>query len=194
MEQENTQVKEQEQKKKQPIFSAKKIAVMAVFTALAYVVSILDFSIFPAAPFLKLDFGNVFIMLVGFLYGPIEGIIVCVLKEVIHIPFGTTGGVGELANIISTTAYILVPSVLYRFKKGLKVVLPSLAIAIIVATAVNLPVNRFINFPLYMGGGAAEAFNGVWHFIVFFNLIKGAAIAAVTCILYKHISRLLNKI
>lgn len=181
------------ERKKENIFSAKKIAVMAVFTALAYVVSIFDFPVFPAASFLKLDFGNVFIMLIGFLYGPVEGIIVCVVKEVIHIPLGTTGGVGELANIISTTSFVLIPATVYRFRKGLKTVIPSLAIAVIFSTAVNLPVNRFINFPLFMGGGAAEAFAGFWKYIVFFNLIKGASIALITCVLYKHVSRLLNK-
>ena len=60
-------------------FTAKRLSLMAVFTALAYVVSLFDFPIFPAAPFLKLDFGNVFILLISFLLGPVEGMIVCAL-------------------------------------------------------------------------------------------------------------------
>ena len=109
------------EKSKKPFFTAKKIAIIAVFTALSYVVSLFDFPIFPAAPFLKLDFGNVFLMLIGFLYGPIEAVIAIVIKEVIHIPVGTTGGVGELANILMTCAYVLIPAVVYRFKNGIKV-------------------------------------------------------------------------
>ena len=61
-------------------FSAKRLALMAIFVALSYVVSILDFPIFPSAGFLQLDFGNVFIALIAFLLGPIEGVIVCLLK------------------------------------------------------------------------------------------------------------------
>lgn len=73
------------------MFSAKRIALMAIFTALSFVVSMLEFPIFPQAEFLKLDFGNVFIMLIGFLLGPVEGMIVLVIKELLYIPVGGTG-------------------------------------------------------------------------------------------------------
>ena len=185
--------KEKKESKKEGVFTAKKVAVMAVFTALAYAVSLLDFPVFPAASFLKLDFGNVFILLVGFLFGPVEGIVVCVIKEAIHVPFGTTGGVGELANVILTVSFLLIPSLVYRFKKGLKVVIPSLAAAIVLTTGMGLITNRFLLFPLYMGAGAGAAFASLWYYIVFFNLIKGAAIALVTCLLYKRLSRFLSR-
>ena len=73
-------------------FSAKRIALMGVFVALSYGVSFLEFPIFPPAPFLKLDFGNVFILLISLLLGPIEGIIVCVLKECLRLIGSTSGG------------------------------------------------------------------------------------------------------
>ena len=108
-------------------FSAKRLALIAVFVALSYVVSLFDFPIFPAVPFLKLDFGNVFILLIAFLLGPMEGVIVCVLKESLRMIGGTI--VGELANMMITCSFILVPSIVYQFKKGLKWVVPCLAIA-----------------------------------------------------------------
>jgi riboflavin transporter FmnP len=175
-------------------FSARKIATLAVFTALAFVVSLFDFPIFPAASFLKLDFGNVFIMLMGFVFGPVEAFIVCVIKELIHIPLGSTGGIGELANICMTTAYILIPSTVYYFKKGIKVVIPSLIAGIILQTAMALICNRFITFPLYMGEGAESAFNSLFYIIIYFNLIKGAAISVICILLYKHLSKVLSKL
>ena len=48
-------------------FSAKRVSLMAVFVALSFAVSLLDFPIFPATPFLKLDFGNTFILLIAFM-------------------------------------------------------------------------------------------------------------------------------
>ena len=96
-------------------FSAKRIALMAVFTALAYAVSFLEFPIFPATPFFKLDFGNVFILLVSFLCGPIEGILVCIVKESLRNLSTSSGGVGELANMLMTLSFILLPSAIYRF-------------------------------------------------------------------------------
>lgn len=175
-------------------FTAKRIATMAIFTALAFVVSLFDFPLFPQASFLKLDFGNVFIMLIGFLFGPVEGVIVCVIKELIHIPVGTTGGVGEFANILMGISYIIIPSTVYRFRKKFWVVIPSLIAGIILMTCMALVCNRYITFPLYMGVGAESAFKSFWTIIIYFNLSKGAIISVIVCLLYKTLSRLLKKI
>ena len=178
---------------KKRFFTAKKVATMAVFTALSLTVSLFDFPLFPTALFLELDFGNVFILLIAFLFGPVEGGMVCITKELLHIPFGSTGGVGELANILITLSYILVPSLVYRFKKGLKVVVPSLLVGVICMCIAALFVNRYINFPLYMGEKAQTMFDSLWYIIVAFNLIKGVAISVITCLLYKTLSKLYTK-
>lgn len=178
---------------KKPFFSAKKIAVMAIMTAFAYCVQLIEFPLFPAAPFLELDFSGVFILLVGFLYGPIEGEIVLILKEALHIPIGSTGGIGELANIIAMTVFLLAPSIVYRYKKGLKIVIPSLVVATLLLGIVSLPVNRYINFPIFLGDGAGAAFAGTWYYVFAFNIIKGVALSTVTCFLYKPLSRILRK-
>ncbi len=186
--------KEQDKKRKKRFFKTKKIATMGIMTALAFVVQFLEFPVFPAAPWLKLDFSGVFILLTGFLFGPVEGFIVCVLKELLHFPLSTSGGVGELANVIVMTSFLILPSTLYRFKKGLKVVIPSLIGAVLIMTAVSLPVNRFINYPFFMGDGAKEMFEETWQFVLWFNCIKGVCLALVTCILYKSLSRRFKRI
>ena len=175
-------------------FSAKRIALMAVFVALSYGVSFLEIPIFPAAPFLKLDFGNVFILLISLLLGPIEGIIVCVLKECLRLIGSSSGGVGELANMAVTTAYILLPALIYRFRKGLKYVVPCLIAACFIGTGAALFANRFINFPLYMGSGAKEAFASLWVYVLGFNLIKTASVGLLTALLYKRLSNFLKKL
>lgn len=172
-------------------FSAKRLALIAVFVALSYVVSLFDFPIFPAVPFLKLDFGNVFILLIAFLLGPIEGVIVCVVKESFRMIGGTV--VGELANMMITCSFILVPAIVYQFKKGLKWVVPCLAIACVIATGVALLTNRFINFPLYMGAGAAAVFAESFWFILAFNLVKTVLVSILTLLLYKRLSNFLKR-
>ena len=179
-------------------FTAKRIAAMAVFTALALAISFASFPIFPASPvfFLELDFGNVFILFISFLLGPMEGVIVCVLKETLHIVVAIrhTNAVGELANILMTSAYILLPSIVYQVRKGIKPVILSLAAACLIGTAAALVVNRCITFPLYMGweiGG--EVFYGNLWLIVAFNLIKTVAISVLTILLYKRLSNFFKK-
>ena len=174
-------------------FSTKKLVTLALFTALTYVVSLFSFPLFPATPYLKLDFGNVFILLSGFLFGPVEGIIVCLVKEVLSLINSSSGGVGEIANFIMTSSYILIPSIVYRYRKGLKAVLVSLVGACFAGTAVATLTNRFIVFPLYMGDKAPAVFNSVFWFVVGFNLIKTVAISAVTFLLYKRLSGVLKK-
>ncbi len=177
-------------------FTAKRLALMAIFVALSFAVSLLSFSIFPASPvfFLELDFGNVFILLISFLLGPVEGVIVCVVKETLRILAGSTGGVGELANMLMTSAYILLPSIVYQYRKGLKTVGITLGGACLIGTAAALLINRFITFPLFLGeNGAAVFAEGFW-LIVAFNLIKTVSVGILTVLLYKRLSNFLKKI
>ena len=64
-------------------FSAPRLAYMAVFTALAFVVTFLEFPIFPQESFLKLDFANVFFLFEGFIFGPVEAFVSIVVKELL---------------------------------------------------------------------------------------------------------------
>ena len=174
-------------------FSARRIVLIAVFSALAYVVSLFEFPIFPATPFLKIDFGNVFIMLVGFLLGPIDAILACIVKEFLYFLVGSdTGGVGQVANFLMTSSYILLPAIAYRLRKGLKIVIPSLIVAGVIATVVALLTNRFILFPLYGIANPKEFFAGAVWYLVAFNLIKTTAISVLTLLLYKRLSNFIK--
>jgi riboflavin transporter FmnP len=180
----------------------KKLVTTAMFSALAYALSYLEFPLFPAAPFLKLDFSAVFIVLVGFLFGPISGVSACAVKELLcFLTKSSTGGVGELANFIITTAFVIVPSVVYRYKKGFKTVVITLVIACILQTGVSLLVNKFINFPFFMGSvpfvpneTSNKMFSMLWIYVLAFNAIKSVAISIVTILLYKKVSYLFKKI
>lgn len=174
--------------------ATKKIVGTAMLAALAYAVSFLEFPIFPAAPFLKLDFSMVFILLSGFLFGPIFGVSAGAVKELVcFFTKSSTGGIGEIANFLITMGFILIPTIVYKFKKGLGTVIITLLLGTLVQAIVALFANRFINFPLYMGDMAKEYFYKLWYFILFFNLIKSFAVSVVTVLLYKRISNLLKK-
>lgn len=172
----------------------KRIVGTAVFAALSYAVSFLEFPIFPAAPFLKLDFSAVFILLAAFMFGPIWGVGACAVKELLCLLKSSTGGVGEIANFLVITGYIIIPSIVYCYKKGLKTVILTLIIACFVQVILALLANRFINFPLFMGEGAAAAFSSLWIFVGLFNLIKAVAVSIITILLYKRLSTFIKKI
>lgn len=184
-------------------FSAKRIALMAMFVALSYAVSFLEIPMpLFGASFLKLDFGNVFIMLIAFLLGPIEGVIVCFFKESLRCLSSTSACAGEIANFLITSAYLLLPSIAYQYKKTLKTVLITLACSCVVATGVALLANRFIIFPTfaYLFGGSIfgmtvqQAFSAFWLGVMLFNLIKTLLVGTCTLLLYKRLSNFLKKV
>lgn len=186
----NTQARRAKRRK---LFSASGIAKLAMLSALAFAVSYLEFPIFPAAPFLQMDFSLVFVLLGGFLYGPVAAIVISGIKECLRLFTSGTAGVGELANFIVTVSFVIVPTLVYRFKKGLPVVILTLAVGCFLEIGVSLLTNRYINFPLFMGEGAAAQFELLWWYVLLFNLIKSVAVSLVTVLLYKRISWLFNK-
>lgn len=199
-------MEEKQMKKKKGFFARhftpKRIALMAVFVALSYAVSFLEIPMpLFGAEFLKLDFGNVFILLISFLLGPIEGILVCLLKEGLRCLSSSSLCAGELANFLITTAYLLLPSVLYQKRKTLKTVVVSLSLACVIATGAALLSNRVLIFPTYavLFGGSifgmtvSEAFKAFWVAILIFNLIKTVAVGLLTMLLYKRLSNFLKK-
>lgn len=178
---------------------------MAIFTALSYVLYLpyLEFSLIPAVPFLKVDFSNTFVLISGLSLGPVAGVIVGVLKELIHaLTFSSTTGVGELANILIMLPYVLVPSLLYKKYKGIKAVLAMLGMCCILQALWSIPVNYLLTFPFFLLAfhfpGVETWLDGmnyyltVWYWAVLFNLIKTVLVTAAVLLLYKPLSKLIN--
>lgn len=176
-------------------FTAKRLALMGVFVALSYAVSLLEIPLpLFGAEFLKLDFGNVLIALIAFLLGPIEGVIVCFLKESLRLIGSSSAGAGELANFLVTSSYILLPSICYQFRRNLKTVLITLLASCVIATGAALVANRFLVFPFYFGKLANGYFSEFWLALLIFNLIKTVSVGVCTVLLYKRLSNFLKKI
>lgn len=186
---------EENQKKsnKRPLLSTRMLAGTAIFTAIAYGVSFLEFALFPASvvPFLKLDFSNVFIMLAGFMYGPIAALFAGVIKELLCLIGTSTFGVGQIANMFIILIYVIPPSLVYMFKKGINVVIISLACSCVLQTVTALLVNKFITFPMY---GMAQVFDSAVWLIVAFNAIKSVSVSVITVVLYKRVGYVFEKI
>ena len=176
-------------------FTATRIAYMAVFTALSYALRFWEFSLLPAVPFLKLDFSNLFPLLGGFALGPVAGMTIGILKEVLWMFFTTTAGVGELANIIIMLPFVLIPSIAYKYRNGIKSVLVFISIGCIAQVLWSFPVNWLLNFPVFLmfdWPGGMSFFMSVWYWVMLFNLIKAVVIAVIVLLIYKSVSRLIK--
>ena len=177
------------------ITTTKKIVGTACFAALSFVVSFLEFPIFPSAGFLQLDFSLVFILLSGFIFGPTSAVATSFVKELLRFLIGSgTGGVGEIANFCITLGYVLVPTIVYLYRKGIKTVIFTISIGCIIQVMASLLVNRYVNFPLFMGDKAKDMFQLLWGYVLAFNLIKSVSVAVITILLYKRTSKFIKSI
>ncbi|MCI6734742.1 MAG: ECF transporter S component [Clostridiales bacterium] len=174
-------------------FTAKKLALIAAFTALAFGASFLDFPVFPAAPFLKLDFSFAIMLIAAYMLGALSGEMTVIIFTLFRLPLSQTGMIGELANFIMAQFFVVIPSLIYERKRKFSVVTITLTAATLIISAVSLLINRYLLFPFYMQGGAAAFFADVWYLIVLFNLIKGASNAVITVLLYKRLKKILHK-
>ena len=183
-------------------FTATRISYLAVFTALSFILRLpwLEFYIIPAVPFLKVDFSGVFVLIAGFSLGPVAGVVVSVLKELIYaLSFSQSIGVGELANILIMLPYILIPTILYKKYKGIKAVLILVSIGCVAQVVWSIPVNYLLTFPFYMNLYAhmswpkgMEFYLSVWYWAVLFNFVKTVMITVAVLLIYKPLSRLIK--
>ena len=72
------------------------LTVTAMLSAVAYILMFLDFSV-PFMPgFIKMDLSELPALIGAFAMGPMCGVIVCLVKNVLQLFITSTGGVGEL--------------------------------------------------------------------------------------------------
>ena len=162
---------------------------------------------FVAPPFMKLDISDLPVLMGAFTMGPVYGIIIAALKNLMHIIFkGTmTAGVGELSNFIISSTFALVSSYIYRKHKTYKGAVLSLTLGVLSMTILAMASNYFVVFPLYgkvmpmeaiiaMGSAITPKITGLFTMMIYsvlpFNLIKGFTTSAVMMLVYKKISPL----
>ncbi len=128
-----------------------RIAVTAMLSAAATVLMFLEFPIpFLIPSFVELDFSELPALLAAFSLGPVSGVVVCLVKNVIKgLLFSGTGGVGEMCNFLLGICFIIPAGLIYRYKRTRSgALMGALAGAVIMALC-SIPVNYFISYPVY---------------------------------------------
>ena len=180
------------------------ITVTGMLSALATLLMILEFSVpFLMPEFIKLDFSEMPALIAAFSMGPISGVTVCLIKNLIHLTVSTTSGVGELANFLLGCAFVLPAGLIYYYRKNRKMALIGSLMGAFAMAVISLPINYFVTYPFYSHFMPLEMIIGAYQKIVpgvdglfwcllFFNVpftfLKGVLNAAITFLVYKHIS------
>ena len=165
----------------------KKLAVLAMLTALAYVVMWISKILPSVNGFLDFDFKHVVICIGGFIYGPVSaGLITVVVCFIEMITISGTGPWGCLMNIIGTASFCCTACYVYKKNHTMKGAVIGLSLGVIVMTALMLLWNYLVT-PIYQGMPRSAIADMLVPVFLPFNLVKGGMNMAATLLLYKPI-------
>ena len=191
-------------------FSTSKLVKISILAAIGYILMFIAVPIPALFPdFLKIDISDLPVLLGGMALGPVAGIWIAFLKNLLQLVtgFSTTGGVGELANFIIGGSFVWVVSFIYSNKKNIKGVIIGLLLGIITMTIVGCIANYVLILPFYstimpidqvinMGSKINPLITNKITFILWiiapFNLIKSSLISLITLPMYKKTEKILK--
>ena len=138
---------------KKHVISAKFITRSAVFAAISIVLYIVPYfnislPIFPF--FLKIHVDEIPAFIAGFAYGPLSAVFVLVVKTIAKLPMTATAGVGELADLIYSLAFVLPAAIFYKKHKTIKGALIGLGISTVCQLLVSTFVTTFLILDFYI--------------------------------------------
>jgi len=173
--------------------STRKLTLMAMLAAMAYVAMLITRPLPSVAGFLSYDLKDVVIVIAGFVLGPLPAALITVVVSLIEmVTVSSTGPIGLLMNVLSTLAFALPPSIMYAKNKRLKSAAMGLVAGVVLMTAVMLAWNYIIT-PLYMAVPRAVVAGMLLPTFLPFNLVKGGLNAGITMLVYKPVSGALHR-
>lgn len=197
--------------KENRIFTTSTLVKVGILSAIGYILMFISVPIPALFPdFLKIDISDITALLGGMALGPVAGITIAFLKNLLQFitGFSTTGGVGELANFIIGGSFVWVVSFAYSKRNDIKGVIVGLLLGIVVMTIVGCVANYLIILPFYstimpieevinMGAVINPLIVDKVTFILWiiapFNLLKAVLMSLVTLPIYKKTEKVLNK-
>ena len=185
------------------LFTLTRCGLLGAMAVILYYIEI------PVVAFYKLDVSTLPAILAGFAMGPMQGMAVIVIKNLVHMLGTSTACVGELADILMSGAFVVTASLFYRRRKTRRGALEAMLLGIAAMTVAGVLVNYFILIPAYqtlmnlpleaiigMGQAAVPAVDSALKLVLLitapFNVLKGGVLSALTYLLYKRVSPLLH--
>ncbi|MDK0866652.1 ECF transporter S component [Clostridium perfringens] len=164
---------------------------LSLLSAIAVILMYIDFPVIPIFPWLKIDLSDVPALMVAFAFGPLAGVIIELMKNLlILIVKGTgTGFVGELANFLVGVALVWPAALVYKKNKTKKTAILGMVLGVLCIEVVGILANVYLLLPAYgMAMSKAELMQYVTVGLIPFNGIKSILVCGITYALYKKVS------
>jgi len=190
------------------INATRRLTVTAILAAMAILLSFFPKFKLPFMPsFISLDFADLPALIGSFALGPISGVVICLVKNLIGLFDSMTGGVGELSNFLISASFVLVAGLVYKYKHDrIGALIGSVAGALVCAVLSSFA-NYYLVYPIYFKIMSRDAVLGMykalnpsvttlWDALLWFNapftLARELLNALITFLIYKRIAPLLK--
>lgn len=200
-------------KKTKEKFTTQTLCFIGLFGALSTVLMLFKIPLPFAPAFMKLDVAELPAILGSFMFGPVAGEFIVIIKIALNLLINGTDSmyVGELSNLLLSSVYVLSASLLYQKHKTKKCAAIALVTGVLTTSIIALISNTFFIFPAYgvvyglsmdkivaMAGAVNPLVHNVFTMMLFsvlpFNLVKYSAVSVITFLVYKKLHLFILKI
>ncbi|EKU49811.1 ECF transporter S component [Staphylococcus massiliensis] len=176
----------------------RKLIMIGMLSAIAFVLMFIKFPLPFLPPYLTIDFSDVPALIATFTFGPLAGILVEFIKNVLNFLINMGDPVGPVANFLAGSTLILVAYLIYKKKRSMKSLVSGLIVGTVMMTLVLSILNYFVLLPLYgyimnLGDVVKNLKVIIAAGIIPFNLIKGILVSLVFLLLFKRLKPFLKK-
>lgn len=188
--------------------STRVMAGSAMLAAFAVILQYLEFPIpMLIPPFIKFDLSDLPALIGSFAYGPLAGVLIELVKNLLHCLVTKSATVGELSNFLLGASFVLTAGLIYKHNKTKKTALIGGISGSVIMGLISIVSNYYVVYPFYYNFMPEEtvlaayqailpSVTSIMQCLLIFNLpftiIKGAACALIAMPIYKPLTKVLK--
>lgn len=180
-----------------------------MLTAVAVVLQYLDFPLpMLIPPFIKFDFSDLPALIGAYAYGPIAGVMIELVKNLIHCAITKSATVGELSNFILGASFAATAGLIYKLHKTKNTAIIGGIAGAFIMGVFSIISNYYIVYPFYYKAympeevvlqayqaimpGVTSVLQCLTIFNLPFTIVKGIACVLVSIPIYKPLTKILK--
>jgi len=192
-------------------YSLRYLALIGVLAGLTYLLYLPMLRI-PVILFLEINLSEIVMFIGGFSLGPLAAIFLGAFRFLFSLPFTTTGGIGEFADLIYSLAFVLPSAWLYQRSRTKQTAMVGFIIGFVLQITItsllnalwitDLYLDLFLNispddFLAYVQSAIPQVTDPYWSLVLWmylpFNTLKNFIVIFLTLTSYKRLHRLIKR-